>query len=73
MQWNLRIKRTEAGETQKDLAELLGISENTYANKEMGKAKFNSEEMFILAKHYNAKLDELFLPIKYTKRKQKSL
>lgn len=73
MQWNLKRKRLESGETQEELAKLLNINRNTYADKENGKAKFDSDEMFILAKHFNSKLDDLFLPIKYTERKHEEI
>lgn len=47
--------RKERGETQKDVADLLGVSEESYRNKELGKTQFKMDEMFVLASHYNKK------------------
>ena len=70
MQWNLYRIRKEKGETQKELATLIGVSEESYRLKEKGDNQFKSDEMFIIAKHYGKTMEEIFLPTKYTKSKQ---
>lgn len=68
MQWLLIKIRKEHKETQKDLAELLNISESAYGQKERGTKVFTGDEMFIIADHYKLGLSEIFLPTKSTKR-----
>lgn len=70
MQWNLIKLRKEHEETQEELSQLLGISESAYRNKELGKNQFKLDEMFALAKHYNERVDEIFLPTDFTVRKE---
>ncbi|EMW6124613.1 TPA: helix-turn-helix transcriptional regulator [Enterococcus faecalis] len=70
MQWNLYKLRKEKGETQKQLANLIGVSEESYRLKENGSNQFKSNEMFIIAQHFEKTMDEIFLPTKYTKSKQ---
>ncbi|MFT9005524.1 MAG: helix-turn-helix domain-containing protein [Liquorilactobacillus hordei] len=66
MQYKLVALRKNGGETQKDIAILLGITEQAYRNKENGKTEFKMNEMFDIALHFNAKIEEIFLPRKYT-------
>ncbi|BDX47711.1 hypothetical protein L6E_21250 [Enterococcus hirae] len=70
MQWNLYRIRKEKGETQKELATLIGVSEESYRLKEKGNNQFKSDEMFIIAKHYGKTIEEIFLPTEYTKSKR---
>ncbi|MDT2485545.1 helix-turn-helix transcriptional regulator [Enterococcus hulanensis] len=72
MQWNLIRIRKEHGETQTDLASLLNLSVEGYRLKENGVSQFKSDEMFLIAEHFNLNLDEIFLPTKYTLSKQSS-
>ncbi len=59
----LLIKERRANfETQSDVAKLIGVELRTYQNKEYGTSQFKQNEMFIIAKHYNKKIDEIFLP-----------
>lgn len=59
----LLIKERRANfETQSDVAKLIGVKLRTYQNKEYGTSQFKQNEMFIIAKHYNKKIDEIFLP-----------
>lgn len=44
------------------MAELLNISLKTYSNKENGLTQFDMDEMFMLARYFNVKVDELFTP-----------
>ena len=63
----LESTRRGAGESQKFVAELLHIDIRTYQNKEKGTTQFKQSEMFILARHYNKPIDELFLPPNFEK------
>ena len=63
----LESTRRGAGESQKFVAELLNIDPKSYANKEKGITQFKQSEMFILARHYNKPIDELFLPPNFEK------
>lgn len=64
MQWNLVRLRKEAGLTQQDLADKLGISVTTYANKENGHHQFWANEMFFIRNYFGIPLDDIFLPTK---------
>lgn len=50
------------GYTQKDIAGKLKITPRTYQNKESGKSIFTSDEMFLLSKVFNRKIEDIFLP-----------
>ncbi len=52
------------GLTQKDMADMLGITWRTYSNKERGITQFKLGEMLAIAKILNKTLDELFSPTK---------
>lgn len=67
MQILLIEQRKEANESQNDIANLLGISVNSYRSRELGKVQFKMNEMFLIAKHYNKAIEEIFLPRKFTK------
>ncbi|MBP3421500.1 MAG: helix-turn-helix transcriptional regulator [Lachnospiraceae bacterium] len=45
---------------QKDVANMLGISQQTYSNYELGKRELPLHHMIPLAEFYNISLDELF-------------
>lgn len=62
--------RKEAGLTQAELANLLGISTTSYGDKERGIKEFTQDEMFFLSKFFNKNLQEIFLPRKSPKREQ---
>ena len=46
----MKIKeyRTIKGYTQREIAELLGIKQNTYSDKELGKSKFTIDEVKLI-------------------------
>lgn len=71
MQTKLLGIRKERGETQEDVAKMLGISTASYRSKELGHSQFKMNEMFALASHYHMTIDDIFLPTKSTKREQK--
>lgn len=48
--------------TQKEMAELIGVDERTYINKEHGKTQFKSSEMFLIARRLNRTIEDIFLP-----------
>ncbi|MBO5142179.1 MAG: helix-turn-helix transcriptional regulator [Clostridia bacterium] len=62
MQEKLILLRKRNGTTQKQLADLIDITEKQYGAKESGKNKFNGDEMFAIADYYSLKVDDIFLP-----------
>lgn len=48
--------------SQKELANIIGTSTQTYCDKELGKKQFKCNEMFILAKYFNLTVEDIFLP-----------
>lgn len=57
--------RNELGKTQKQFAELLGITPQAYCRKELGKVKFNIDEISIISKFIkssipNITIEEIF-------------
>lgn len=67
MQLLLIELRKKAGESQKDIANLIGISEGSYREREIGNLQFKMNEMFAIANHYNKSIEDVFLPRKSTK------
>lgn len=65
MQHLLVKERRMNGETQLDVANLIGVRLRTYQNKECGISQFKQNEMFLIAQHYNKKIDEIFLPTNF--------
>lgn len=53
--------RKEYGKTQKELAEVIGISTNQYGRKERGEMAWHDYEMKILIDYYNV-LPEIIFP-----------
>lgn len=62
MQEKLIIIRKQKDLTQKELANLIGITPKQYGLKENGDCKFNGDEMFKIADFFNMKVDDIFLP-----------
>ena len=48
--------------TQSSMAKLINVDLRTYQNKERGDTQFKQNEMFAIAKFFNKKIDEIFLP-----------
>jgi DNA-binding XRE family transcriptional regulator len=65
MQYLLESVRRSRKESQETLAKLINVDVRTYQNKEKGVTQFKQNEMFIIAKHFNCKVDELFLPTNF--------
>ena len=68
MQYLLMAVRKEHGYSQFELAKMIGISEEAYRNKELGKNQFKMEEMFSLSEIFNESIEKIFLPRKFTIR-----
>ncbi len=62
MQSKLLLLRKENKITQAHLAKILGITSKQYSAKELGKTRFNGDEMFEIANFFNMKIDDIFLP-----------
>ncbi|MCE4991439.1 MULTISPECIES: helix-turn-helix transcriptional regulator [Staphylococcus] len=56
----LYIARKEKGDTQRKVAQKLGISPQRYQLKETGKANFTLPEAKILSEMYGMSIDDLF-------------
>lgn len=61
MQIKLYEARKQAKLSQQEVADILGISRNSYGQKERGDVSFNLEEMFTLSELLNTSLDDLFI------------
>ena len=57
----MRIKeyRIIKGYTQRELAEVLGIKQNTYSDKERGKTNFTIDEIKVIKELFNTTYDDL--------------
>ena len=62
MQILLYKLRKEHGLSQREMAKLINKSEVSYRNKELEKTAFTQSEMFIIARHFNKELDDIFTP-----------
>ena len=57
----MKIKeyRIVKGYTQREIAELLGIKQNTYSDKELGKSKFTIDEVKLIKELFEVTYDDL--------------
>ena len=57
----MKIKeyRMIKGYTQREIAELLGIKQNTYSDKELGKSKFTIDEVKLIKELFKVTYDDL--------------
>lgn len=60
MNRELKSLRAKYGDTQGDLAEILGITVNTFNSKENGKTSFTVDEAIKISKRYNKPVEEIF-------------
>lgn len=60
--WELIKLRKINDVSQQELADLLNINVATYSAKENGKSDFKLEEIFMIAKYFNKRIEEIFLP-----------
>jgi len=65
MQEKLLLIRKNRNISQKELADLIGISTNQYSAKENGKYNFNCDEMFKISNFLNMNIEDIFLPNKH--------
>lgn len=72
MQTKLKGLRSEHGLTQADLAKLLGITRQTYAEKENGNQPFKADELFAISNYFDKPIEDIFLSRKYTNRIHKN-
>lgn len=56
----LKYARTEAGYTQKELAEVMGIQQNCYHRKESGEIGFTDKDKLLLTKLLHLDLDAFY-------------
>ena len=56
---NIRSLRIDNGYTQRQIAELLGISQNTYSQYEIGVLNYPIDALIKLADFYNVSIDYL--------------
>ena len=68
MQTKLKGLRAEHGVTQADMADLLGVTRQTYTEKENGNQPFKADELFIISGYFDKPIEQIFLNNKYTKR-----
>lgn len=61
----IQFKKRAKKATQKDVAKYLGISVNSYRDKEKGRREFTQDEIFKLSKYFELPIDDIFLPIEY--------
>lgn len=59
------LRKTYKHFTQQQMADYLGISTKSYRDKELGRREFTQDEMFEIAKLFNRKIDDIFLPRTY--------
>ena len=69
MQIKLYGARKRAKLSQQEVADILGISRNSYGQKERGDVPFNLEEMFALSELLDSSLDDLFTSKREEKEK----
>ena len=65
MQSKLILLMKEKNVSIKELSKLLGISEKQTSFKIKGKVDFKCTEMFVIAKHFNLGVEDIFLPSMY--------
>lgn len=59
------LRKNKKKMTQAEIANYLGISTKTYRSKELGNSEFTMDEMFKIAKLFNMRIDDIFLPHEY--------
>ena len=56
----LKEYRMNKGYTQEDMARILGITQQSYSNKEAGKRGFNAKELLILQKILEINISDIY-------------
>lgn len=65
MQEKLILLKEEKNLTNKEMAELLGITALQYRKKEKGEVQFKLNEMLKISEFFGKTLDDIFLPSKH--------
>ena len=56
----LKEYRISKGYTQQEMADILGITQQSYSNKEVGKRGFNTKELLILQKVLGVNIEDIY-------------
>lgn len=65
MQEKLILLKEQKSLTNKEMAEMLGITPIQYRKKEKGEVQFKLNEMVELSEYFGKTMDEIFLPSKH--------
>lgn len=65
MQEKLILLKEQKNLTNKEMAEMLGITPIQYRKKEKGEVQFKLNEMVKLSEYFGKIMDEIFLPSKH--------
>jgi putative transcriptional regulator len=65
MQEKLILLKEQKNLTNKEMAEMLGITPIQYRKKEKGEVQFKLNEMVKLSEYFGKTMDEIFLPPKH--------
>lgn len=65
MQEKLILLKEQKNLTNKEMAEMLGITPIQYRKKEKGEVQFKLNEMVKLSEYFGKTMDEIFLPWKH--------
>ena len=65
MQEKLILLKEQKSLTNKEMAEMLGITPIQYRKKEKGEIQFKLNEMVKLSEYFGKTMDEIFLPSKH--------
>ena len=65
MQEKLILLKEQKNLTNKEIAEMLGITPIQYRKKEKGEVQFKLNEMVKLSEYFGKTMDEIFLPSKH--------
>ena len=65
MQEKLILLKEQKRLTNKEMAEMLGITPIQYRKKEKGEVQFKLNEMVKLSEYFGKTMDEIFLPSKH--------
>lgn len=65
MQKKLILLKEQKNLTNKEMAEMLGITPIQYRKKEKGEVQFKLNEMVKLSEYFGKTMDEIFLPSKH--------
>ncbi|GAB2022104.1 hypothetical protein RyT2_11780 [Pseudolactococcus yaeyamensis] len=66
MMWTLRAMRVNVGLTQKEMAKVLGVSENTISNLERDSTNIRKKNFEKYADFFGVAEDDIFLGKKYS-------